>query len=218
MIYENNIFINCPFDKAYSPLLKPLLFTVMRLGYTPRITLERFNSSEIRMKKIIECIKESKYGIHDLSRLKSVKKGEYFRLNMPFELGLDIGCREFGGQAFTDKKCLVLEKEAYRYQAALSDLSGCDIKSHKDSAERVCRETRNWLVSTVPLTSPPAPSSLWGEYLDFQAWMFTTLKSKKWTNRDIHQMQMKEYMQNIKDWMTLNPSPSCLQQPAPSTP
>ena len=57
--------------------------------------------------------------------------GEYFRLNMPFELGIDVGCRLFrngcGG-----KQCLILEAERYRYQAAISDLSNSDIAIHRN--------------------------------------------------------------------------------------
>ena len=34
---------------------------------------------------------------------------------MPFELGIDVGCRLFGNKSQTGKKCLVLEAEAYRY-------------------------------------------------------------------------------------------------------
>jgi len=30
--YEWNVFINCPFDKEYFPLLRPLLFTIIYLG------------------------------------------------------------------------------------------------------------------------------------------------------------------------------------------
>jgi hypothetical protein len=54
--------------------------------------LERLDSGRPRIDKIISLIKESKYAIHDLSRLKAREAGEYYRLNMPFELGLDVGC------------------------------------------------------------------------------------------------------------------------------
>ena len=50
---------------------------------------------------------------------------------MPFELGLDFGCKEFGGNPFDQKGILVLDKEKYRIQKALSDLVGRDIKVHE---------------------------------------------------------------------------------------
>ncbi|MEP7011624.1 MAG: hypothetical protein ABJC13_14975, partial [Acidobacteriota bacterium] len=67
MSFESNVFINCPFDATYLPLLRPLLFTVVFLGYSPRIASERFDSGENRIDKICSLIRESKYSIHDLS-------------------------------------------------------------------------------------------------------------------------------------------------------
>ena len=43
---------------------------------------------------------------------------------MPFELGLDFGCRRFGAGRLARKVILVLEQERFRYQAAISDLAG----------------------------------------------------------------------------------------------
>lgn len=94
--FETNVFINCPFDAAYLPLLRPLLFTVVLLGYHPRIASERSDSGENRVDKICALIRESKYGIHDLSRLQASEIGEFYRMNMPFELGVEYGCRLFG--------------------------------------------------------------------------------------------------------------------------
>jgi len=87
--FERSVFINCPFDSKYYFLLKPLLFTIVDLGFNPKIALERSDSCENRITKIEELIKESKYSIHDLSRIRSVKKNEIYRMNMPFELGID---------------------------------------------------------------------------------------------------------------------------------
>jgi len=39
--FDKNIFINCPFDREYLPLLRPLLFTVVECGLEPRIASER---------------------------------------------------------------------------------------------------------------------------------------------------------------------------------
>ncbi|MFL6236225.1 MAG: hypothetical protein ACJ76N_24045 [Thermoanaerobaculia bacterium] len=38
--FEKNVFINCPFDDGYRPLLRPLLFTILHLGFNPKIALE----------------------------------------------------------------------------------------------------------------------------------------------------------------------------------
>ena len=52
--FEKGVFINCPFDGEYHSLLRPLLFTIIYLGFTPRIALERSDSLELRLNKIAE--------------------------------------------------------------------------------------------------------------------------------------------------------------------
>ena len=138
MPFATNVFVNCPFDAAYRPLLRAILFAVIDLGMTPRIASERLDSGETRISKIMAMIRESRFGIHDLSRLKSSGEGEFFRLNMPFELGLDIGCRAYGSGNLTTKRCLILETDPYRYQAAISDLSNSDIEPHGDDPALGC--------------------------------------------------------------------------------
>lgn len=122
--FDKNVFINCPLDEEYEPLLQAILFCLIRFGFKPRIATERKDSAETRLEKIKELIRESRYSIHDLSRCQSSGQGEHHRMNMPFELGLDFGCRSFGGSPFDQKKILVLEEQQYRYQIALSDLAG----------------------------------------------------------------------------------------------
>ena len=46
--FSSNVFINCPFDSDYVPLLRPLLFTVLFLNLNPRIASERFDSGEAK--------------------------------------------------------------------------------------------------------------------------------------------------------------------------
>ena len=91
--FEKNIFVNCPFDDDYRQLLVGIVFTIMYFGYKPRLSLERADSAESRVDKILGLIKESKFGIHDLSRIVSTDKDEHYRMNMPFELGIDYGCQ-----------------------------------------------------------------------------------------------------------------------------
>lgn len=73
--FDRNVFVNCPFDKNYTALLRPLLFTIIYLGLNPRIALESKNSGSPRIEKILTLIRESQYAIHDLSRNKAKKKG-----------------------------------------------------------------------------------------------------------------------------------------------
>jgi hypothetical protein len=91
MAFAKNVFVNCPFDRDFYPLLRPLLFTIIYLGLKPRIALEDVDSGQSRIDKIVDLIASSKYAIHDISRIEAQKAGDLFRLNMPFELGIDVG-------------------------------------------------------------------------------------------------------------------------------
>ena len=91
--FRTSVFINCPFDEEYKLLLRPMLFTLVYAGLVPRLASEKSDSLEQRIEKILRLIKECKYSIHDLSRLKSERANQFSRLNMPFELGIEYGCR-----------------------------------------------------------------------------------------------------------------------------
>lgn len=199
MGFETNVFINCPFDDQYLPLLRPILFTVIYLGLSPRIALERLDSGEPRIQKIISLIKDSKYSIHDLSRIKARKRGEYYRLNMPFEIGLDVGCRLFKDGECSTKSCLILEAQPYRYQAAISDLSNSDIAVHNDEPERVAAEVRNWLNSAAGLRAP-GPSAIWGAFLDFMAANYDELKGRGFSDKDIEKLPVNELIAGMQAW------------------
>lgn len=67
MTQERDVFINCPFDRKYRPLLRALLFAVHDCGFRARSALEIEDSGEVRVHKILRIISESPLGIHDIS-------------------------------------------------------------------------------------------------------------------------------------------------------
>ena len=199
--FERNVFINCPFDEEYEQvLLPPLIFTVLYLGLIPRIALESSDASEPRIEKIIRIINESKFGIHDLSRCKALKEGEIYRLNMPLELGLDIGCRRFKEGEWRTKRCLVLETEKYRYHAAISDLSGSDIFAHADDPKLVVRGVRNWLVQEAVVV-PKSASTIHGAFLDFTAANYARLQAEGYKDSEINALPMMELKSSMEKWL-----------------
>lgn len=200
MGFDENVFVNCPFDAEYLPLLRPLLFTIIYVGLTPRIALETLDSGEPRIQKIVTLIRESKFAIHDLSRIEARRKGEYFRLNMPFELGLDVGCRLYRDGPWAQKRCLVLEAKRYRYQAAISDISNSDIAVHNNDPESVATEVRNWLNNEAGLKAP-GPSAVWGAFLDFMATNYDELKQRGFSDRDIERLPINELISCMQGWV-----------------
>lgn len=200
MSFDKNVFINCPFDDGYSYILQAIVFCILELDFEPRIALERLDSAESRIEKIIELIEGSKYAIHDLSRLKAATAGEFYRLNMPFELGLDVGCRRFKGGQWKDKRCLILEAERYRYQAALSDLSNSDIAVHQNEPSEAMREVRNWLAQQAKL-KPHGPAQIWQRFNEFLSSNYDRLKARGFSDRDIEKQPINELIDDMKEWI-----------------
>jgi hypothetical protein len=200
MAFDKNVFINCPFDDQFRRLLRPLLFTVYYLGFTPRIALERLDSAEVRIKKIVELIENSQYSIHDLSRLQAAMAGEFYRLNMPFELGIDMGCRLFKRGHWSRKKCLILEAVRYRYQAALSDLSGSDVEIHENEPEEIVTVVRNWLNHEAQL-NVEGPAHIWSAFTDFMADNYDGLRARGFSPRNIERLPVNELMRYMERWV-----------------
>lgn len=203
MAFDDNVFVNCPFDEEYLPLLRPLLFTILYLGLKPRIALETIDSGESRLDKIVRLIRESRYSVHDLSRLKSAHGGEFYRLNMPFELGIDYGCRTFGRAGLRSKRTLVLEVDPHRYRAALSDLSGCDIETHENSPLQVVSAVRKWLRNACGLTAPGA-AKIWGDFNDFMADNYDQLSAQGFSDADIEGLAVPELIDCMVDWLAVS--------------
>lgn len=196
--FDKNVFINCPFDEEYKPLLKVLIYTITKIGLLPRLALERNDSAEVRLIKIKEILEESKYSIHDLSRAKSLKEGEYYRLNMPFELGLDFGCKVYNTNTiYKTKKFLILEEERYSTQKALSDMAGADCKCHKGEAEELVSEIRTWF-SENGIENLPSSSQLWDNYNEFYGNLFSELTNKKFKKNEINNLPIVEFIRYVK--------------------
>ena len=198
MSYERNVFVNCPFDEQDVPLLRPLLFTIIYLGLSPRISLESADSGEVRLEKIVRLIRESKYSIHDLSRSEASAAGELYRLNMPFELGLDYGCRLYGPRNLRDKVALVLESKPHRYKAALSDLSGADAECHYDEPYRVIGVVRNWL-KNVCLSSADGPARIEAAFTQFMTEDYNALTDEGFSPAEIAALPISELIERMQN-------------------
>jgi len=201
--FENSVFVNCPFDEDYAAILQSVLFCLVYLGMVPSIATERIDSGDVRVEKIIELIKSSKYSIHDLSRCQAEKAGDYFRLNMPFELGIDYACRKFCEPPFDKKRILILEEKRFRYQAALSDVAGCDIMVHGGDFGKAIRQVRNWLVSEGSGVSRDGASRIWGAYFDFQEWNYERQLAQGFSEEDIQDYPTAELLAAMFEWNAL---------------
>lgn len=205
MGFHKSVFVNCPFDDEYLRLLRPLLFTIRFLGLQPRIALETLDSGTPRIDKITRMIAASRFAIHDLSRLQASRAGEYYRLNMPFELGLDVGCRLYGNRRHMTKRTLILEQEPYRYKAAVSDLAGSDIACHHGKPETLVAEVRNWLDGQTGLRAP-GPAQIWAAFLTFTSENDRQLKRRGFSKNDIRNLPVDEFLRCVDEWCAQSPS------------
>lgn len=200
--FEESVFINCPFDEDYESILQALIFCLIRFGLCPRLATERDNAGESRLHKITSLIKASKYSIHDLSRSSAKAAGEKQRMNMPFELGLDFGCMQYGGRRFSDKRILVMEESKHDYDIAISDLSGSDIATHNGDYVVAIRKVRNWLV-TQGFDANLAASRIVADYEDFQEWYYEKREELGFSEDDILDYSTIELLAAMNEWQNL---------------
>lgn len=197
--FDRSVFINCPFDDDFAPILQAIAFCVVYLGFFPRLAPENADNAAARLDRIIDLVQGSKYGIHDLSRCKSTANNQYARMNMPFELGLDHACRRFGSGERADKVILVLEHTKYDYQKALSDISGWDIRVHNGNFEKAMLQVRSWLVAHG--AKKIGASQIQGQYIAFQEWYWEKELAAGSSENDIREYPTNELISAMHEWM-----------------
>ena len=141
---NRNVFVNCPFDAEFRPCFEALLFAITASGYKARCALEDADGANIRFDKLRKLIRESRRTIHDLSRIE-LGVDALPRFNMPFELGLAIGAKYFGGPKLRRNSALIMVRKDYILNAYLSDLGGNDPVAHNDNPHEVIRAVTRYL-------------------------------------------------------------------------
>lgn len=164
MAYEDDVFINCPFDDGYAELFRALVFAVADCGFHPRAALEVDDGSEVRLEKIVRIVTESKYAIHDLSRTEPDPSSALPRFNMPLELGLFLGAKYFGAGQQREKACVIFDRDRYRYQRFCSDIAGQDIRAHKQEPADLIRSVRDALRTWRPDAAIPGGTEIHRRY------------------------------------------------------
>lgn len=165
-VFDTDVFINCPFDNDYQPLFHALFFAVVACGFRVRCALEVDDGTQVRIDKIFNVIRESPFGIHDISRTELNPNG-LPRFNMPLELGLFLGAKQFGAAGQKKKRCLILDRDRFRYQEFISDIAGQDIQAHENNPETLIAVVRNWLRSLSPGHPLPGGAAIHQRYILF---------------------------------------------------
>lgn len=197
--YRQSVFINCPFDDRYKPLLQAATFTVVRCGFVPRCALEREDSSEPRFEKILNMLEECQYGIHDLSRIE-LDRG-FPRFNMPLELGVFLGAKRYGRGAQDRKSCLIFEAQPNDYDRYISDISGRDPVPHHNQPKVIVNAVRNWLASTAKRRSIAGGHKTLQDYGKFKQWLPEKCAS---VELRVNDLTWVEFADLAKEWSRRN--------------
>ena len=196
--YNDNVFINCPFDAKYKSLFDAMVFAVHDCGFIPRCALEDDDASEVRIDKIYHIIADRRYEIHDISRTELDRDSDLPRFNMPLELGIFLGAKRFGVEEQKRKKCLVLDREQYRYQQFISDIAGQDIQAHNNSSREVITRVRNWIRTASRRETIPSGSIIWKRYQEFMEKLPQTAQECQLTVEDLI---FNDYTLLVAQWL-----------------
>ena len=203
--YGESVFVNCPFDDAYTPLFRALVFAVHDSGFVARCALESDNGGEVRIQKIARIIRECQHGIHDISRTDPDPNIGLPRFNMPLELGMFLGAQLTGTGRQKQKNCLVLDVERWRYRNFCSDIAGQDIKAHGGSPERALESVRNWLGAfsvARGMGTIPSPTKMRQRYLQFNEQLAAQCAG---VHLDPESLEFPELRTMIEEWVDQNP-------------
>ncbi|MEM7585804.1 MAG: hypothetical protein AAF560_20610 [Acidobacteriota bacterium] len=118
------------------------------------------------------------------------------------ELGIDFGCQKLKEGKWSGKKILILEKERYRFQKALSDLSGSDIKNHDDEVQKAVSSVRDWFV-TEELKRGDSGRKVWYRFNDFLAYLYEEVVEKD-GHESIDDVQIPEIIHHMTNWFAHN--------------
>jgi hypothetical protein len=206
--YDRQVFLNCPFDDEYYPLLRAAVFTIHACGFTARIALENTGSENMRLERLVRIISQCGLGIHDLSRVRLSSPTDLPRFNMPFECGVFYGALRFGKGAQRRKRFLLLDTEPYQYQKTMSDAAGLDPRVHGNDPEKLIACIRDFLAENLD-PKPIGPTRISALYSEFQHALPAITAKAQLTLADI------EPLTAFNDWYLL--ATKWLQQQASPT-
>ena len=198
--YNDNVFLNCPFDSAYKQLFDAMVFAIHDCGFIPRCALEEEDASQVRIDKIYTIIADCRYGIHDISRTELDETSRLPRFNMPLELGVFLGAKKFGIDEQKRKNCLMLDKEPYRYQQFISDIAGQDIQAHNNNPEMIVTVVRNWLRTASKRETIPSGSIIGERYQEF---MRDLPQLAQALQLEVEELIFNDYTSVIKKWLEI---------------
>lgn len=156
-----------------------MVFTITRAGFKARCALEADDGAENRFDKICKIIAECRLAVHDISKTELDRKSKLPRFNMPLELGLFLAAKKFGNKEQKKKRCIIFDRQPYRYQKFISDISGQDIHSHDGTIAKLIAEISSWLRFEVLDPNVPGGHAITQEFIAFGKTLPGICRAKK---------------------------------------
>ena len=198
--YADSVFINCPFDGNYRPIFDALVFAVHDCGYFAR-SAQELGDTEVRIDKILRLIRDSKFGIHDISRTELDTRTRLPRFNMPLELGIFLGAKAFGTGPQRRKVTLVLERRRDSFLKFCSDIAGQDPAAHRAQPAVAIRIVRDWLRAHSPF-GMPSGVVMAGRFVQFRRHLPTMCRA---AGLDPSSLIFVDYAALVTEWLKAHP-------------
>jgi hypothetical protein len=140
-----SIYINCPFDGNYAPVLDAVVLSILGCGYLPRIAFEDGSSDELRINRIVKALISSRYSFHDLVRCQGEGLSNLGRFNMPLELGIAIGIKSILAKDDIKHEWFAVVPSHHDHSEYASNLKGYDLKKCDGSEQDLIYKIMCWL-------------------------------------------------------------------------
>jgi hypothetical protein len=196
--YNDNVFINCPFDDDFLPIFHAKIFAVFDCGFRARCALEEEDGGEVRIEKIAKIINACRYGIHDISRTELCIRTNLPRFNMPLELGMFLGARKYGSPQQKKKSCLITDTDRFRFQIFISDIAGQDIRAHENNPENAIKIVRDWLRNASKRTTLPGGTAIVESYKSFRTDLPLICDT---ANIQVNELTFNDYATFVSEWL-----------------
>ncbi len=196
--YDTSVFVNCPFDSEFLPLLHAIIFAIQDCGCLARHAAEKTGAAETRLEKIYRLILQSRLSIHDLSRVELDKGSKLPRFNMPFECGLGLGAIRYG--ELRNRDALVMAAERYQDNVSTSDLAGIDSSYHENSQKKIIGHIRRFLANQYPKVNMRGEADIYKRFTKFTS-MLGSIASKY--NKTLKEIESFSYINEWQSFATL---------------
>lgn len=144
---EGQVFLNYPFDGAFTTFAQAMHFAIVAAGLIPVCAYDLTTPDRPRLDILVEGITRSRYSVHDFSRLRGEGEQNFARLNMPIEMGMAL-FHALQTQR-TAHRCGFFIPALHEFRIAASDLGGLDPIYYENDVLTYVARVYEWLRDRV---------------------------------------------------------------------